>query len=118
MREVYEVVLRAQEAALALVKPGTPCLEVHETAKRVIADAGYGDYFNHGTGHGVGVEIHEEPRFRSGYGGQLEPGNVVTIEPGVYLPERFGVRIEDLVVVTEDGHEVLSRFPKSLLDVG
>jgi Xaa-Pro aminopeptidase len=118
MREVYEVVLRAQEAALALVKPGVSCAEVHETARRVIGDAGYGDYFNHGTGHGVGVEIHEEPRFRSGFGGQLEPGNVVTVEPGVYLPERFGVRIEDLVVVTEDGHEVLSRFPKSLLDVG
>lgn len=118
MREVYEVVLRAQEAALALVKPGTPCIEVHETARRVIADAGYGDYFNHGTGHGVGIEIHEEPRFRSGFEGRLEPGNVVTIEPGVYLPERFGVRIEDLVVVTADGHEVLSRFPKSLLDVG
>jgi Xaa-Pro aminopeptidase len=118
MREVYEVVLSAQEAALALVEPGASCIEVHETARRVIADAGYGDYFNHGTGHGVGIEIHEEPRFRSGFGGRLEPGNVVTIEPGVYLPERFGVRIEDLVVVTEDGHEVLSRFPKSLLDVG
>jgi Xaa-Pro aminopeptidase len=118
MREVYEVVLRAQEAALALVKPGASCIDVHETARRVIGDAGYGDYFNHGTGHGVGVEIHEEPRFRSGLGGHLEPGNVVTVEPGVYLPERFGVRIEDLVVVTEDGHEVLSRFPKSLLDVG
>jgi Xaa-Pro aminopeptidase len=118
MREVYEVVLRAQEAALALVEPGVACIEVHETAKRVIADAGYGDYFNHGTGHGVGVEIHEEPRFRGGFGGTLEAGNVVTVEPGVYLPERFGVRIEDLVVVTDDGHEVLSRFPKSLLDVG
>jgi Xaa-Pro aminopeptidase len=118
MREVYEAVLSAQEAALALVKPGASCIEVHETARRVIADAGFGDYFNHGTGHGVGVEIHEEPRFRSGLGGHLEAGNVVTVEPGVYLPERFGVRIEDLVVVTEDGHEVLSRFPKSLLDVG
>jgi Xaa-Pro aminopeptidase len=118
MREVYEVVLRAQEAALELVRPGTPCIEVHETARRVIGEAGYGEYFNHGTGHGVGVEIHEEPRFRAGYGGVLEPGNVVTVEPGVYLPERFGVRIEDLVVVTDDGHEVLSRFPKSLLDVG
>jgi Xaa-Pro aminopeptidase len=117
-REVYEVVLRAQEAALELVRPGTPCIEVHETARRVIDDAGYGEFFNHGTGHGVGVEMHEEPRFRTGFGGVLEPGNVVTVEPGVYLPERFGVRIEDLVVVTEDGHDVLSRFPKSLLDVG
>jgi Xaa-Pro aminopeptidase len=118
MREAYEVVLRAQEAALALVKPGTHCIDVHETARKVIIDAGYGEFFNHGTGHGVGVEMHEEPRFRAGFSGVLEPGNVVTVEPGVYLPERFGVRIEDLVVVTEDGHEVLSRFPKSLLDIG
>jgi Xaa-Pro aminopeptidase len=118
MREVYEVVLRAQEAALALVRPGTRCIDVHETARRVIVEAGYGEFFNHGTGHGVGVEIHEEPRFRAGFGGVLEAGNVVTVEPGVYLPDRFGVRIEDLVAVTEDGHEVLSRFPKSLLDIG
>ena len=61
--------------------------------------------------------MHEEPRFRSGFGGTLEPGNVVTVEPGVYLPGRFGVRIEDLVLVTEDGHEVLTQFPKSLLSV-
>jgi Xaa-Pro aminopeptidase len=118
MREVYEVVLRAQEAALALVRPGTRCKDVHEAARAVIGDAGYGDHFNHGTGHGVGIEIHELPRLRDGGSGVLEAGNVVTVEPGVYLPERFGVRIEDLVVVTEDGHDVLSRFPKSLLDVG
>jgi Xaa-Pro aminopeptidase len=66
----------------------------------------------------VGLEIHEEPRFRDGFGGTLEPGNVVTVEPGVYLPDRFGVRIEDLVVVTEEGHEVLTQAPKSLMDVG
>jgi Xaa-Pro aminopeptidase len=117
MMDVYEAVLRAQEAALALVAPGQDCQEVHETARRVIGEAGYGEFFNHGTGHGVGIDMHEEPRFRSGFGGTLEPGNVVTVEPGVYLPGRFGVRIEDLVLVTDDGHEVLTQFPKSLLSV-
>ena len=117
MMDVYEAVLAAQEAALQLVGPGASCPEVHETARRVIGEAGYGEYFNHGTGHGVGIAIHEEPRFRSGFGGTLEPGNVVTVEPGVYLPGRFGVRIEDLVLVTEDGYEVLTQFPKSLLSV-
>ncbi len=117
MREVYAVVLAAQEAALAAVQPGASCIEVHEIARRVIADAGYAEHFNHGTGHGLGVEIHEEPRFRAGHGGELRPGNVVTVEPGVYLPGRFGVRIEDLVVVTETGHDVLTSFPKSLLTI-
>jgi Xaa-Pro aminopeptidase len=117
MMDVYETVLAAQEAALALVRPGQDCQEVHETARRVIGAAGYGEYFNHGTGHGVGIDMHEEPRFRSGFGGTLEAGNVVTVEPGVYLPGRFGVRIEDLVLVTDDGHEVLTQFPKSLLSV-
>jgi Xaa-Pro aminopeptidase len=117
MMDVYETVLAAQEAALALVRPGQDCREVHETARRVITEAGYGEYFNHGTGHGVGIDMHEEPRFRDGFGGELAAGNVVTVEPGVYLPGRFGVRIEDLVLVTDDGHEVLTQFPKSLLSV-
>jgi Xaa-Pro aminopeptidase len=117
MMDVYETVLAAQEAALALVRPGQDCREVHETARRVIGEAGYGEFFNHGTGHGVGIDMHEEPRFRNGHGGELRPGNVVTVEPGVYLPGRFGVRIEDLVLVTEDGCDVLTRFPKSLLSV-
>jgi Xaa-Pro aminopeptidase len=114
----YEVVLRAEQEALSLVRPGTPCIEVHERARAVIGEAGLLDHFQHGTGHGVGLDIHEEPRFRAGFGGVLEPGNVVTVEPGVYFPGRFGVRIEDLVVVTEGGHEVLSQFQTSLIDAG
>jgi Xaa-Pro aminopeptidase len=117
-RAVYEVVAEAQRQALALVRPGTPCPDVHAAARRVIDDAGYGALFNHGTGHGIGLDVHEAPRFRNGVDGVLEPGNVVTVEPGVYVPGQFGVRIEDLVVVTDDGREVLSQFPKSLIDAG
>jgi Xaa-Pro aminopeptidase len=92
---------------------------VDAVAREIIAAAGYGEQFGHGLGHGVGIEVHEEPRLSQVAGNrQLAAGNVVTVEPGVYLPGRFGVRIEDLVAVTDAGHEVLSLFPKELLTVG
>jgi Xaa-Pro aminopeptidase len=117
--EVYELVLRAQEAGLEAVRPGPTGRDVDAAARGVIEGAGYGEQFGHGLGHGVGIEVHEAPRLsRTGGDRPLAAGNVVTVEPGVYLPDRFGVRIEDLVAVTDDGREVLSRFPKRLFNVG
>ena len=118
-REVYELVLRAQRAGLEAVGPGPTGRDVDAVAREVIEDAGHGEHFGHGLGHGVGLEVHEGPRLsRQRAGSALAPGNVVTVEPGVYLPGRFGVRIEDLVAVTEDGREVLTRLPKELRRVG
>lgn len=111
---IHKVVEEAQQAALSMLEPGRACIEVHQKARQVITEAGYGEFFNHGTGHGVGIEIHEEPRFRDGFAGQLEPGNVVTVEPGIYLPGEGGCRIEDLVLITPSGHERLTSFPKDL----
>jgi len=115
---VYELVLAAQQESLAAVLPGAEERAVDAVARDRIAAAGYGDRFGHGLGHGVGLEIHEAPRLAQSAEGSLKAGNVVTVEPGVYVPGAFGVRIEDLVVVTEDGNEVLSHFPKSLITVG
>jgi Xaa-Pro aminopeptidase len=115
--EVYELVLRAQEAGLAAARPGARCREVDGAAREVIEAAGHGEHFGHGLGHGVGLEVHEGPRLTKVAEGELRPGNAVTIEPGVYLPGRFGVRIEDLVVITDDGLQNLSGFPKSLVTV-
>ena len=116
-REVYELVLRAQEDALAAVRPGAACRAVDAAARGPIGEAGHGDHFGHGLGHGVGMEVHEEPRLTSVAEGELEAGHVVTVEPGIYLPGEFGGRIEDLVVVTESGREVLSALPKGLTEV-
>ena len=116
-REVYELVERAQAEALAAVAPGAACKEVDAVARTLIAEAGHGEHFGHGLGHGVGLEVHEEPRLTANAEGELAAGNVVTVEPGVYLSGDVGVRIEDLVVVTADGHEVLSGLPKSLTQV-
>jgi Xaa-Pro aminopeptidase len=114
-REVYELVLDAQEQALAAVRAGPNGKELDAVARDVIEAAGEGDHFGHGLGHGVGLEVHEGPRLsRLASEDPLLAGNVVTVEPGVYLPGRLGVRIEDLVVVTEDGQEVLTRLSKEL----
>jgi Xaa-Pro aminopeptidase len=117
-REVYDIVLQAQRAALQAVKPGPEGKEVDAVARDLITEAGHGDEFGHGLGHGVGLEVHEAPTLSKRGDKHLAAGNVVTVEPGVYLPGRFGVRIEDLVVVTGDGPDVLSSFTKELTVVG
>ncbi|MEM9253523.1 MAG: aminopeptidase P family protein [Planctomycetota bacterium] len=114
MREVYRVVLAAQLAAIDAIAPGVPLKEVDGVARKVIADAGYGDRFGHSLGHGLGLDVHEEPRLASSVKGVLEPGMVVTVEPGIYLPGVGGVRIEDDVLITDRGHRVLSELPKDL----
>jgi Xaa-Pro aminopeptidase len=114
-REIYELVRSAQEQALAAVKAGPSGREVDRVARELIEQAGHGEHFGHGLGHGVGMEVHEGPRLSRLAGEEpLQVGNVVTVEPGVYLPGRLGVRIEDLVVITENGQEVLTGLPKEL----
>jgi Xaa-Pro aminopeptidase len=115
---VYELVRRAQEDALGAARAGAERREVDGVARRIIEEAGHGERFGHGLGHGVGLEIHEDPRLTRVAEGALREGNTVTIEPGVYLPGSFGVRIEDLVAITADGAEVLTSFPKELVTVG
>jgi Xaa-Pro aminopeptidase len=113
-QEVHDLVLTAQLAALAAIRPGASGKEVDAVPREMIAEAGHGDHFGHGTGHGVGLEVHEGPRLATTSEDELQEGNVVTVEPGVYLPGRFGVRIEDLVVLTADGYRNLSGLPKEL----
>lgn len=117
LRHVYEVVREAQQAGLDAVRPGASGREVDAAARVVIAGAGYGESFGHGLGHGLGLLVHEAPNLRPESEELLAPGNVVTVEPGIYLSGVAGVRIEDLVVVTEDGFEVLTSFPKELVTV-
>ena len=116
-RFAYESVLAAQEAAVAAVKPGVTCGEVDEAARSVLRKAGLAKYFTHSTGHGVGLEIHEQPRLAAGQEMPLESGMVVTIEPGVYLPGKFGIRIEDMVAVTKTGGQVLTPVTKGWIEL-
>ena len=112
--EVYELVRRAQAEALTAVRSGAGKEAVDAVARDIIEEAGHGEHFGHGLGHGVGLEVHEEPRLARQSEGELATGNVVSVEPGVYLPGELGVRIEDLVAVGDDGAEVFTSFPKTL----
>ncbi|HIE48358.1 TPA: aminopeptidase P family protein [Candidatus Bipolaricaulota bacterium] len=114
-RAIYELVLEANRAGLEAVRAGVTGVEADRAARKLIQEAGYGDQFGHGLGHGVGLEVHEGPRLSPVSEDTLEAGMVVTVEPGVYLPGKLGVRIEDLVVVRPDGCEILSAFPKEEL---
>jgi len=113
-REVYSAVLKAQRVAIEALSPGVPTKEVDAVARRAIAEAGYGERFAHGLGHGVGLKVHEKPALGEKAEDTLAEGMVVTIEPGIYIPGWGGVRLEDLVVVRRDGPEVLTSVPKSL----
>lgn len=113
-KEIYELVLKAQEAVLTNLQPGMKCSQADALARDIIIEAGYGENFGHGLGHGVGLDIHEGPRLSPLDETILEPGMTVTVEPGVYIQGWSGVRIEDLVVITSRGCEILTKSPKNL----
>ncbi len=115
MRKIYETVLEAQTACEKMLRPGICCRDVDAYARKIIDGAGYAGRFGHGLGHGVGIDIHEEPRLSYACGDPLEAGHIVTVEPGIYVPGLGGVRIEDTCVITEDGFESLVTFPKELI---
>ena len=115
MQEIYSIVLKAQLAALEKIKSGVLCREIDKTARDIIDNAGYGKFFGHSTGHGVGLDIHEAPNVSPKSDIKLEKGMIITDEPGIYLPEKFGVRIEDMVCVTEEGCKNFVSLPKELI---
>lgn len=114
-RHVYEIVLEAHDRAIEVIRPGVLCRDVDATARGIIEKAGYGSNFVHGTGHGLGMQVHEAPSVSRKSEDRLEEGMVITVEPGIYLPGRFGVRIEDSVLVTADGHEIISCTSKHMM---
>lgn len=114
-KAVYDIVLKAQLSALDAVKAGKTCYEIDKVARDIISAAGYGDCFGHGLGHSLGIDIHEDPRFNTVCHDILLPGTVMTVEPGIYIENKFGVRIEDMVIATEDGHINLTKSDKKLI---
>ena len=117
MKRVYDTVLKAQLAGIAATRAGVPGRDIDGAARKVITDAGYGKFFGHGYGHSLGLEIHESPNCNMANEKPMEAGNVCSAEPGIYLPGKFGVRIEDVVVIREDGCEILTKSPKELIVV-
>ncbi len=115
--EIYDIDRAAHEAAQAAIRPGVSCQEIDRAARRVIADAGYGSYFIHRVGHGIGIDAHEHPYIVEGNETPLEPGMTFSNEPGIYIPGRWGVRIENITAVTQDGCEVFSTAPKELISL-
>ena len=112
--KIYQIVQEGHDRAIEKVKPGIPIAEVDGAARNHIQNQGYGEYFGHGTGHGIGLAVHEDPAVNSESKGLLQEGMVFTVEPGIYLPGRGGVRIEDMVLVTAHGAEVLTYLPREL----
>ncbi|MCA9073126.1 MAG: M24 family metallopeptidase, partial [Planctomycetaceae bacterium] len=117
LEKIYRVVLNAQQEAIQKIRPGAKCSNIDAVARNIIEKAGFGKNFGHGLGHSIGLNIHEWPRFAPTSDDELKPGMILTVEPGIYLPHWGGVRIEDDILVTRDGHEVLSSVPKEFEDV-
>ncbi|GBC70712.1 putative peptidase [Candidatus Calditenuaceae archaeon HR02] len=113
-QQIFDIVYRAQSAALTIAKEGLKAGDLDKKARQTISEAGYGEYFIHRTGHGLGLEVHEPPYIKEDNVQELRKGMVFTVEPGIYLAGRFGVRLEDNVIITEDGHTNLTKLPKSL----
>jgi Xaa-Pro aminopeptidase len=116
-RDAYDAVLEAQEAGVAAVRAGVSSGDVDEATRSVLREAGLAEWFTHSTGHGVGLEIHEGPRLAAKQNQKLEAGMVVTIEPGIYMPGKFGIRIEDMVLVTAKGGQILTPCTKAWIEL-
>jgi Xaa-Pro aminopeptidase len=117
LREVYDVVFEAQQLALAAIRPGVSLMDIDETARAYIAGRGFGEYFGHGLGHGVGLEVHEFPVVSGRSEDRAVEGMVFTVEPGIYIPDLGGVRLEDTILVTAGGYERLTSIPKQFSSI-